>query len=114
MGLDEAVEQTPGVLQQEIDLTVALLKEMNQKAKERGVPFAVILLPFRHHWPLEVIAVMGSEGIPFLDLSRMKTSFFPHDNHPDATGHIRIAHMVAKSFISDLVPGGLRRGRARR
>jgi hypothetical protein len=96
----------------EVDLTAALLEQMQREAVTARVPFVVVLLPQRTSsacgtvdWPPKVIDALVRSDIPYVDLTERLAgiSWLPEDQHPDPKGHSAIAGEIAKSRVAEIL-----------
>jgi len=101
VGLDESVKGTPDVIAKEVELTSALLAEMNQACKQKNVRFVILLMPDNNRdtpWPKEVFDNLQDEQIEIMDLSTMQLAGFGADPHPNKVDHAWIAWAVAEKI----------------
>jgi len=96
----------PGFSRKKIELTQALLREMNRLCREKNIPFIVIL--FYGKPPEAIYETFRKEHILFLDLTGLKTEIFPHDGHPNSEGHKVMAAAIQNSFIPLMLEKTLR------
>lgn len=101
-------DSSPLLEEMEIAVTIALMKEMHEKCAREGIPFVIIGLPNGNGADMDprIMQALQQNEIPVLDLTHMKLDMFPHDGHPNASDHRRMARAISQSFISDLIPGG--------
>ena len=94
---------TPELVERELEMNRTLLARMNRACADRGVPFAILLLQDEGRYPPDLIYGLAHEGIPIVDLTRIKYERFPHDYHPSAADHRRIAQAVSSSRIAAMI-----------
>jgi hypothetical protein len=103
--------------------------EMAMKAKLRGIPFVVALIPNRAQtamismgeWPdgydpyklgNEVRSIVTGHGGTYIDIlpyfrnvPNPESHYFPIDGHPDADGHAIISDFLARGLTGGAIPG---------
>lgn len=106
--LKDAVRDETLLRRSELALTRAFITGMHERAKAKGVRFAVVLLPQRFNvacgpvpWPPALIQSLTQNGVEILDLSELAPvmTWIEHDAHPDAAGHRVLAGAIAGSFL---------------
>ena len=97
---------TPELVERELEMNRTLLARMNRACADRGVPFALLLLQDEGRYPPDLIYGLAHEGIPIVDLTRITYERFPHDYHPNAADHRRIAKAVSASRIAAMIGRG--------
>ncbi len=99
VGIEQGMEDSPELRQKELGLTNAFLVGMQTRCAEKSVPLFVVLLS-KSDWPPVIIKTLVENQIHYLDLSETKIDYFPHDSHPNESGHRQIAAAIANSFIN--------------
>ncbi len=97
---------TSDLVERELEMNRTLLSLMARACAEHRVPFALLLLQDEGRYPPDLIYWMAHEGIPIVDLTRIKYERFPHDYHPNAADHRRIAEAVSASRIAAMAGHG--------
>jgi hypothetical protein len=97
---------TPELVERELEMNRVLLAQMNRACADRGVPFALLLLQDEGRYPPDLIYGLAHEGIPIVDLTRIRYDRFPHDYHPNVADHRRIAKAVSASRIAAMIGRG--------
>lgn len=91
---DATIEDSAELDRSEIDLTIALIHQMQNSCKKFGIPFIVV--NFRKGDGLPA-ALVKDASVPFMDLSDVWAGYFPNDGHPGPDWHRMVAFTLASS-----------------
>lgn len=94
---------TTALLDREVALNLALLLKMNQACRDQQVGFAVLLMQDDGRFAPDLIYGLAANAIPIVDATRLRYERFPHDYHPNAADHQRIAQAVAHSVVAEML-----------
>lgn len=78
----------------ENELTLHLLHRMKSACESQSVPFVILLL--RNETGRCVREMLSDSDLTVIDLSEVSQNCYPHDHHPTATWHRRIAEAIAR------------------
>ena len=92
-GRNASLPDSPELDHMEFDLTVALIRGMAAMSKQHGVPF--VLLVLHNDNDALIDAVRDEPNLHVLDVSKLSSSFHPHDGHPTAVWHQAVARGIA-------------------
>ncbi|MBN1343263.1 MAG: hypothetical protein JXQ73_11320 [Phycisphaerae bacterium] len=106
-GVDQAIpDDDPHLLEQEWQITEALLRQMQTICREHGTHLVVLILPWGQTEIMGPInqrfsRLCASLGIPYLDLTAqpellLPDRYYPGDLHPTAAWHTDTARLIAQ------------------
>ncbi len=89
---------SPETLATEERVCRALFDELRGLCQQRGIPFYVVALSeaTARPTPDRVIEALEEAGFSVIDARGVDGPFFPHDKHPMAAWHARVAALVAE------------------
>lgn len=106
VGAGEGRQGSRRLDEEEISITFGCLEQMHRLSTAAGIPFYCLLLgeDRLEETPAEIRPetmreFCQSKGIPVLDLSTLPAERYPHDGHPTAIWHERVAEAIAAELV---------------
>lgn len=101
VGPEDGLPPSDDLRKKSIEVTNALITGMNQMAREKGVPFLLLIMPNSSDGDDAVLSVIAAQGVATLDLRHLCTpgEFLPNDPHPAAPCHAKMAEAIAENDI---------------
>lgn len=98
---------SPALKQYEVELTISLIEQMNERCRKKDVPFIVLALD-KTEGDIVLDRIRKRNDIKIIDLSPWTVDRQPYDGHPTASSHRLIsAALAADSTIADDVKNPL-------
>ena len=101
VGLESALPRSAQLREQELAISIALLRRMKDECEKRGLEFCVVLLPKMlqdQAWSPTLIRGMVENSIQIHDLSELELIGFEGDSHPNPADHRRIADQLKQHW----------------
>ena len=100
--LGTGLPESKRLLDQEVRVSVGLLREMKTLCDKHSVPFFLVWLQREEaRGPAVMYAAAHEHGIPVIDASKVSSDYYPTDGHPTRAWHVAVAQFLAKSEIAD-------------
>ena len=108
VGAGEGSQGSRRLDDEEIAITLGCIEQMHRLSTAAEIPFYCLLLgedrleetPAEIR-PKSVREFCVSKGIPVLDFSALPHERYPHDGHPTASWHQRVAEAIAEELVFD-------------